>query len=208
MKKMIFILPLLICLQGFAQNFEGVISYRSTYTSNMDGVTVEEMFGQKSSLDQTSIKDGFYLNKSTTGFMNYQLWRSIDTMEYFMNTSSKDTVWFNKTNSLPTHFDSTAFEANADTVAGYLCNKLTVFRGNQIYSYYYHPDFTLDPKYYNQYLNIAKFEILKLMKSPYLKLTISSPKFGLDMEAVNIKIKHLPDSIFRIPEGPLVEFRY
>lgn len=208
MKNWTLILPLVVCLQACAQNFEGVISYHTTYESKIEGVTVEEMFGQDSSLDTTFFKDGFYLNKSTTEFMNYQLWRSVDTMQYFKNKSSQDTVWFDKTNSHPSNFDSTHIELNIDTIAGYKCNSLTVYRGNRTYTYYYNPDFKLDPNHYKQYSNSSKYEIMKLMKAPYLRLTISSPANGLDMIAVNINIKSLSDSIFEIPNGTLSKFEY
>ena len=208
MKNWILILPFVICFQSYTQNFEGIISYKTNYESKMEGITAKEMFGQKSSLDTTYFKDGFYLNKSTTEFMSYQLWRSMDTMQYFKNESSQDTIWFDKTNSHPTTFDSARVEVNADKIMGYICNKLIVYRGNTTYTYYYSTDFKLDPSHYHQFSNGSKFEIIKLMKSPYLRLKISSPSNGLDMIAVKVNITSLTTKVFEVPDGILTKFEY
>jgi hypothetical protein len=208
MKNWILILQLAICVQASAQNFEGIISYHTTYKSNVDDVTAKEMFGQETSSDTTYFKNAFYLNKSTTQFMSFQLWRGVDTMQYFKNISSQDTIWFDRTDSHPTSFDSTHIVLNADTVDGYLCNKLIVYRGNQTYTYYYNPDFKLDPSQYRHFSNSSKFEIMKLIKSPYLRLKITSPSNGLDMIAVNVNIESLSDTIFEVPDGILTKFEY
>jgi hypothetical protein len=208
MKNWILILPLAFCIQACAQNFEGIISYNTTYESNVEGVTAKEMFGQESSLDTTYFKNDSYLNKSTTEFMSFQLWRGTDTMQYFKNMSSQDTIWFDRTDSHPSSFDSTHIVLNADTVAGYLCNKLIVYRGNRTYTYFYNPDFKLDPNHYRHYSNSSKFEIMKLIKSPYLRLKITSPSNGLDMIAVNVNIESLSDTIFEVPDGILTKAEY
>lgn len=194
-------------LSSCVKNFEGIITYQATYESKKKGVTTEEMFGQKTSRDTTYIKDGFYLNKSTTSFMCYQLWRSKDTTIYFRNNSSLDTIWFQKTNFHSPSIDSALIEINAEEVLGYKCNKLTVYRNKRIFTYFYHPNFKLSPKYYREYSTSAKFEIMKLMKSPYLRLTIHSPTgANMDMIAVDINITKVSDSIFAIPNGTLVKF--
>ncbi len=208
MKNLFLLLSLTLCLSVFSQNFQGMITYQTTYESKVDDITTEEMFGQKESSDTTYIKDGFYLSKSSTDFMNYLLWRSKDTMQYFRNKLSKDTVWYDKTNSHPSNFDSTNIEENVDSILGYHCNKLIVYTGNQTYEYYYNPDFKLEPKCYSQYLNISKYNIMKIMQSPYLRLKVSSPINSMDMIAVNILIESLSDSIFQIPDGELVKFEY
>lgn len=204
----ILLLQLAICVQAYAQNFEGIISYQTTYKSKVDGVTAKEMFGQETSRDTTYFKDGFYLNKSTTQFMSFQLWRGADTMQYFKNMASQDTIWFDRTDTHPSSFDSTHIVLNADTVAGYLCNQLIVYRGSQTYTYFYNPDFKLDPSHYRHFSNSSKFEIMKLTRSPYLRLKITSPSNSMDMIAVKVNIESLPDTIFEVPDGILTKFEY
>ena len=208
MKSWIYILLIGISLNSSAQNFEGVVAYETTYVSKLEGVSADKIFGQKTSKDTTYFKEGFYLHKANTERMHYLLWRSVDTMQYFKNLASQDTVWFDKTDSHPSFIDSTRVEKNADTVAGYACDKLIVYRGNQVYTYFYNPDFKLDPKHYIEYTNSARYEVIKIMKSPTLRLTISGPSTFMDMNAINVDIRSLPDSIFEIPNGTLIKYKY
>ncbi|MGM0479681.1 MAG: hypothetical protein ACQERC_10700 [Bacteroidota bacterium] len=209
MKNWTFILLAgIICLCSCTQNFEGIISYETTYESKVQGVSAGELFGQKNSKDTTYFKEGVYLHKVNADQMHYLLWRSVDTMQYFKNRSSQDTIWFDKTNSHPSFIDSTRIEKNADTVAGYECDKLIVYRENRVYTYFYNSDFKLDPHHYREFSNSAKYEVMKLMKSPTLRLKVSSTTGVMDMIAVNVDVTSLPDSIFKVPDGTLVKSKY
>lgn len=197
----IIVLSGIIFLCSCSQNFEGVITYETTYISKVDGVSADEMFGQNNSKDTTFLKDGFYLHKANTNRMPYLLWRGVDTLHYYKETKDSDTIWTDKTNSHPVFIDSTRVEKDVDNIAGYLCDKLIVYRNNRVYEYYYNPDFKIEPKYYKEYTNSARYEVVKLMKSPTLRLKVSSPSSVMDMVATNVEIKSLPDSLFKVPDG-------
>ncbi len=188
-----------------SQNFEGVITYETTYTSNVDGVSADEMFGQKNSKDTTYFKEGFYLHKANTDRMPYLLWRGVDTLHYFKKTLENDTIWTDKTNSHPAFIDSTSFEKDVEDIAGYSCDKLIVYRNNRVYEYFFNPDFKIDPEYYKEYTNSARYDVIKLMKSPTLRLKVSSQNGVMDMVATNVDIKSLPDSLFKVPNGHIMK---
>ena len=196
--RLIYIL--LISLYGCsADSFEGIVRYETTYKSKVEGVLIEDLLGPPSSIDSIYFKDGYYLQKSTTDYMNYLLWRSEDTTQYFRNKASSDTLWFDKTNSHPTVIDSSTIVKKATTILGYKCHKLSVYRGGSIYTYYYNPNFYLDPEFYKEYTNSSKHQVMTLMKSPYLRLHIEYPGIEMDMIATDIVIEKLSDSIFELP---------
>lgn len=201
MNKIISIISLIVCLNCSSQNFEGVISYETTYKSNFDSISTEQLFGQKKSYDTLYFKDGNFLMKSTTDFMSFLLWRSVDTMQYYTNSFSQDTIWSAKTNSNPSVIDSFKVEKQSDTLLGYLCNKLNIYRESSTYTYYYNPDFKLDYKHYKNFTNAAKDQIMKIMGSPYLRLHVESPLSSMDMICVDIQQKELSDKLFEVPES-------
>ncbi|MDD2982925.1 MAG: hypothetical protein PHQ74_06020 [Crocinitomicaceae bacterium] len=209
MKILLTIIIPLCCFSCSSQDFEGIISYKTTYTSKIDGVSATEIFGQEVAYDTTYFKNGFFLNKSSTDFMNYLLWRSEDKKQYFKNKYSADTIWFDQTDSRPSQIDSFLVQKKAETVGGYDCDLLLVYKNDRLYKYYYNPDFKLDPSYYQQYTNSSKFEIMKIMKSPYLRLHIISPRDEVDMVCTNLEVTKLSDETFAIPkEGNLIKFEY
>ncbi|MGB0868904.1 MAG: hypothetical protein ACPGSD_04835 [Flavobacteriales bacterium] len=204
----IFFLLQLIMQAVLAQNFEGIISYQTSYKSKIEGMSTVEIFGQKTAKDTTYFKDGYSLNISSTDFMHYQLWRSVDTAIYFFHASNPDTIWFDKTYSHPTIYDSMHVDLNVERIEGFSCNKLTVYLKDKCFEYYYHPNFVLDPKYYQNYWNSSTFEIVKIMKSPYLRLKMSTPNCIIELRAESIEQTQLSDSIFSIPEGVKTKVLY
>lgn len=125
MKVLLSLILIFHCFYSTAQNFEGFISYETSYNSKSKNISTKEVFGQETSMETTYFKDGYYLQISTSDFMHYLLWRSEDTTQYFKNKSTSDTIWFEKTNSNPSRIDSFFVEKNADTILGYSCDKLT-----------------------------------------------------------------------------------
>lgn len=51
MKTLLTIIIPLCCFSCSSQDFEGIISYKTTYTSKIDGVSATEMFGQEVAYD-------------------------------------------------------------------------------------------------------------------------------------------------------------
>lgn len=211
--KSIHVLALLILIafsEVTAQNFEGVIYGATTYSSKIDSVGAEDLFGERLSLDETYIKDGFFKVNSSTDFMSMMLWRSKDTALYWFNKSSGDTLWFDRTNSHPAQIRDHYFIEKADSVAGYLCDALVVSMDNgNMLTYYYSPELSLDPEYYRFTTNSAKFQIVQLMKSVYLKLVIESSYGIVVSKALEVEWRELPDSFFDLPEhSQLKELKY
>lgn len=193
---------------GTSQSFEGFITYQTIYQSNLDQFTTKEYFGQEESLDTCYYKDGYYSLVSTTDFIQKLLWRSEDTMHYFFHTHSKDTIWYERTDSKSNKMDSINLEYATDTLLNLICNKLTVYIGKTIYTYYYSPLLKMDPKYYKQYKQNAKNQIVSLMKAPYLKINIVAPQGEITMTSTEIRSMEIPKHMFNLPEGTYLKLPY
>lgn len=183
------------------QNFEGVIYSEVTYTSKIESLSAEQIYGQAKSTDVTYIKDGFYKVNSSTDFMNFMLWRHLDTTLYFTHLSSPDTLWYDYTNSHPSEISEFNIIKNSDTILNYVCDALVVLDSkNRVFTYYYSSEFSLDPEYYKNASNSAKYEIMKLCKSVYLRLKMESSYGIVDTKATRINKVTLKDKTFDIPE--------
>src|SRR5690606_24946870 len=123
---------------------------------------LESEFGTES---KTYIKDGFYLDVSNSTFMPYQLWRYIDTSVYFLLEKKSDTLWFSKTNFEEKEQYKYKLIKNVDTILGYKCDLLRVYKERSISEYYFSPDLGLDPSFYENYTRFNKYQILKQIKS-------------------------------------------
>jgi hypothetical protein len=206
----IFGLTLLLILGiskiSFNQNFEGVIHGVTKYVSKIDSVSAEELFGQKISLDVTYIKDGFFKVKSSTDFMRMMLWRSADTTLYWFNKTSEDTLWYDKTYSHPDEFNDHYIVEKVDSVAGYLCDALVIRRDDGgTMTYYYSSKLALDPEYYKGSTNSAKYDVMKKIKSIYLKLVIDTSYGVVESRAMSVEWKKLPDAFFEVPEDAVLK---
>lgn len=210
MKRIEILLVLLVILissgPAYSQNFEGILYGATTYTSKVDSLSAEDIFGQDFSLDETWIKDGYFKVNSSTDFMSIMLWRSVDTTLYWFTRSTGDTLWYDRTDSHPSHIEDYYFVQDADSVAGYNCDALVILRENgNILTYYYNPELTLEPEYYRNATNSAKYEILQLIKSPYLRLVIESDYGIIDTRTLKVEQKELPDELFDLPEYKLLK---
>jgi hypothetical protein len=206
MKKLLSILLILNGALSSAQDFEGVITYKSTYLdSDMDmSITeLEEMYGTET---KTFIKNGFYMEVSNTNFIGYQLWRHCDTAVYYRHKRTDDTLLMNYTNLRPGGDFTFKLENNADTILGYPCDLLTVKNDRGTIKYYFSSEFSLDPEYYVNYSHSNKYEIVKLMESIYLRLSVSYEYMHVDLIAVDIERRDLPEKIFEVPENMIIKY--
>lgn len=211
--KYLFIILLLLtscASKRSAKNFEGVIYSTAFYSSKIDSLNATELFGQERSEDVLYIKDGYYKAISTTDFMSYSLWRYDDTLVYFLNAQSKDTLWTDRTDSHPGYISKYEIIKNADTILNYACDALIVENDyGHTLTYYYSTQLSLDPEYYVNVKNSAKYDILKLMKSVYLKLKIESNYGTMESVPTRIEQKKLDDKTFELPKhSVMLEAKY
>jgi len=158
------------------------------FTPTIPELTEEMLNEQFGSEVTTYIKNGYYKEVTDATFMSYQLYRYPDTSIYYMNTVNDVTLWVVKTNSKP----SADFEYEINDSNG----------GR---TYYYSNELSLNPEYYVHFNYSSKDKITALMKSVYLRLTMTYPGFTVDVIATKIKKKKLNDNEFDYPKDKLLK---
>ena len=204
MKKIIFIITLLIAGLSYAQDFEGVVHYKRTFTIIDNRISIDQLekdYGKKSTV---YIKNGYYKSIDDSDFMTMQLYRYTDQKMYFFNKNT-DTLFYLSTNFREKNKYEFHLKKQTDTILGVVCDRLEVkINANLTYIYYFSSKYSLDPEFYKNYTLINKNEILNRMKSIYLKFTGISKDYILTSEAVKIELKKLDESIFDIPKHKIL----
>ena len=192
------------------RSFEGILESNVKYTSKIDSLTTEEIFGQSEETNVTYIKDGFYKVNSSTDFMSMMLWRHSDTTLYYFNKSSGDTLWYDRTNSHPSKIIEYKIIQNADTIVNFICNALVILDDkDKVLTYYYSPELALDPEFYINAPNSSQYEIKKLIKSVTLGMKIETSYGIMESEVVKLTHKKLEDKLFELPDYSVMrEIKY
>jgi len=204
MKKIVFIITLLIAGLSNAQDFEGVVHYKRTFTIIDNRISIDQLekeFGKKSTV---YIKNGYYKSMDETDFMSMQLYRYIDHKIYFFNKNT-DTLYYMPTNIPEKNKYEYHLTKKTDTILGTVCDRLEIkINANLTYIYHFSSKYSLDPKFYKNFTLMNKNEILNKIKSIYLRFTAISNELIYTSEAVKIELKKLDNHIFDIPKHKIL----
>lgn len=179
--------------------FEGVLYSDVTYSSKIDTITAQEIFGKEYAKEVLYVKSGFFKLNTSPSAVSMMLWRHTDPKIYFFK-DQKDTLWHMPAsqNNSPDfkHF----FIHGADTILGHICDALVIDYGATVLTYYYSPEFNLNPELYSDLTYNSKNKVMQLLKSPTLRLKIESAFGVIDSRVTKIEQKKLTDNVFDIPE--------
>ncbi len=191
----------MIASLSYAQDFEGVVHYKKSYTAKSTSVSInnlETVFGTQSVV---YIKNGFYKTIDDVDVMGMQLFRYTENRLYFFN-KGKDTLFYRSTldNRLKEKFTYT-LKKKTDTILGIVCDQLEIkVSPNITFVYYFSSKYSLDPSFYKNFTFINKNEILNRMKAVYLRFRVITSEYIYTSEAVDIEKRKLSQSIFDIPK--------
>lgn len=188
----------------FSQDFEGIIEYEINFMPKSTDYSIEFMEKELGKKATTYIKNGFYKELTNSKFMSYQLFRYDKDKIYYKHDISGDTLFFSSTIEKKPYKFEYKIEKKADTVLNIICDRLTYTDNYGTKIYYYSSEYSLNPKYYKNFTINNKYEILKLMKSVYLKLVMEYDFFNIEIIATDIKRKKLENETFKIPEGKVL----
>ena len=195
---------LIISGYSYSQDFEGEIKYELNYISKSSQYTLEIMQNEFGTETTTYIKNGFYKEITDSKFMSYQLFRYVDNRIYFQHKVKSDTLWYSLTISEQKLDFKYEIHEKSDTILNIVCDKLIYQDEYGIKTYYYSSDYSLNPELYKDFTYSNKYEILKLMKSVYLKLVMEYEPFIVEITATDIKRKVLNDKVFDLPKHTIL----
>lgn len=182
----------------YSQHFEGIVEYEMHYIPTSDRYTtelMEEAFGKRT---KTFFKDGFYKELTDSKFMSYQLFRYDKNKIYYKHTTNDDTLRYISTISTNKSNFKYDLYTKSDTVLTIVCDKLVVRDDYGTKTYYYSSDYSLNPEFYINFTISNKYEIVKLMKSIYLKLEMEYQDFVVEITAKEITRKKLKKKVFKL----------
>ncbi|WP_397362520.1 hypothetical protein [Olleya sp. R77988] len=200
MKQLFTLFNLLASIMLYSQEFEGTVTYKMDYTIKSSELDLQELKKLMGTEAKTHFKDGFYLEKTDSDFMSYQLYSPKDTLVYYKNNIKSDTIKYNRVNTKTEEEFTYKIEKNTDTILGYKCDKLIFKDKYGIKTYYYSSELSLDPEDYKFFLVSNKNKIVSLMKAIYLRLEMTFPAFTVDIIATEVKHTQLKKSLFKLPK--------
>ncbi|WP_298903922.1 hypothetical protein [uncultured Psychroserpens sp.] len=190
----------LMTLTMHAQDFEGVITYKSEYPINKTALSNDELKKELGTDVTTYFKNGYYKELTNSRFISYQLFRHNDSMVYYKHNIKSDSLFYSKVNTDKKETFSYKIEKRTDTILGYICDKLIVEGGYGTKTYYYTSELSLNPEYYKNFTIGNKYDIMKLMKAIYLKLEMTYDAISVRVVATEVKKQKLENSVFDIPK--------
>lgn len=123
----IFVLLLLLSpMIGFAQSFEGKITYANTYKSKSPRLKDEQLNAMMGTTQEYYIKGGDYKSVFNGSFIKMQLYKSVENRSYTLTAKSDSLYWedYSKNKDAATKYE---IEKSKETVMGVLCDVLIVF---------------------------------------------------------------------------------
>jgi hypothetical protein len=72
-------------------------------------------------------------------------------------------------------------------------------------TYYYSSMYSLDPEFCKNYTISKKYEIMKIMKSVYLRLEMEYDSLIVNIKAISIKKTQLENDVFNIPRHKILK---
>jgi len=195
---LLFILILNNSIQ--AQYFEGFIEYKIEYTPKSNSIVEKDLIESGGDSTKTYYKDGYFLDICDSQFMSYQLFQHDKNAIFHKKRIDSDTLV--KVSTIAKKNEKFEYEIHkkADTILGYLCDKLIVNDANVKSTYYYSSKLSIDPKHYKNLTVMNKNKIVEIMKSCYLRFIHENEYFTADVIAVKVKRENLNDKIFEIPD--------
>ncbi len=185
---------------SFSQDFEGIIKYDVSYIAKKDYVSVDFLEKEMGTKTITYIKNGFYKELTNSRVMGFLRYCHKEDKIYFSDYEGSDTIkYFSCILDEKGKFEYEIFE-KTDTILGEICDKLVVKDNYGTKTYYYSSQYSLNPAFYKNYTLSNKYEILKLMKSIYLKLEMEYEPYIVSIEATEIERKKLKRKILKLPK--------
>lgn len=182
-----------------AQEFEGIVESKVSYTVKNDNFSVSELENLFGTEYTTYYKTGYYKAISESQFMSYQLYNNSEGRIYYMHNLNDDTLRYQSTIAKnESVYEFEIFE-NADTVLGKVCKMLVANNQTRVNIYSFSEDYYINPESYKNF-TVSNLFIQKLTtKSLNLRTRSIYEDFEAETIVTKITEKKLDKSIFQLP---------
>ena len=204
MKTVLIIIIFLTSFNSFSQDFEGEIKYVISAKTKFDvkiPMKLENSIGSTSTL---LTKRGAYKQETNSTFMAFQIYLPNEGKLYYKNTIESDTLRVKDVQKFENQIYEYEIIKNADTILGYICDKLIQKTNSTQQDFYYCSDLKLNPIYFKDFVAFEKNKVTEIMKSVYLRSDLIYPNLTISYTAVEVKRRKIKDEEFNLPKNQII----
>ncbi|AMR32543.1 hypothetical protein A0256_20815 [Mucilaginibacter sp. PAMC 26640] len=197
--RLLILLLLLSPAIGFAQTFEGKISYANSYKSKSPQLKDERLATMMGTTQDYYIKGGDYKSVFNGSFVKMQLYKSAENRSYALTAKSDSLYWedYSKNKDVATRFE---VEKGKETIMGVLCDVLIVYTPKSKTAYYYNSKYGINPAFFKQHAYGNWYYVISKTRALPLKTISENEQFTLISTAVNITPMKLEAKLFEVPD--------
>lgn len=194
----LLILLLLLCpIIGFAQSFEGIITYSNSYKSKSPDLKDEQLNSMMGTTQEYYIKGGDDKSVINGSFVKMQLYKNDENRIYTLTAKSDSLYWvdcgINK--DIATKYE---IEKSKDTIMGVICDVLIVYTLKSKTYFYYNDKYGVNPELFTKHQYDNWYYIISKTKALPLKTVYEDEQYVITSTAVMITPTRLEDNIFTI----------
>jgi hypothetical protein len=190
----------LLSVTGFAQSFEGQITYSNNIKSKVLSLTDQQFTAMLGDTQQYYIKGGDYKATTNGTFAQWQLYINKDNKLYNKMSNSAAVLWNDAAVNQDTVYSS-EINKNVIEILGYKCDEIILHCKSGIQKFYFSSKFPVDTKLYSNHQYDNWYYYLTKTNSLPLKIVIDNAQFTLESVATALEPMKLDTSTFALPAG-------
>ena len=187
-------------LTCIAQNFEGKITYKVSYTSRTAGVTSEQFSSLMGDTQEYFIKGNHYKSVFNGKLVLWGLYIPAELKMYTKMSNSETLLW----NDVSLNTDEVLkveLNKSKEIILGFSCDELILTCKSGVQKFYFHASLGVDPALFVQHKYGKWYDYVSRAKALHLKSVIETPQFVMESIATDVKPMKLDDGLFTLPPG-------
>lgn len=192
------------------KEFEGIITYSHQTIALENGYDVEDDYKLDGKESKFHYKKGFYKWLFYPNcYVEMEMFHAFDTVVY-LKFQPSDTLYVDQTKIPNETVIDYKILPNADTILGYVCNRLVInTKGKNsewTRQYSYTAEIPINPIHFKDYVHNSLNLIYSLIKALPLKIELIYKNRNISYTAIQVEPKILPVDLFLLKEGTILRF--
>lgn len=185
---------------SFAQTFEGIIIYKTTYISKLPNVNNDQLTEMMGTTQEYAIKKGNYKTSSNGKIFQWQIYRNSENKLYNKMSQSETLLW-NDGSINQDEFVKAEINKHVIEILGYPCDELIITCKNSTQKHYYNSKLKIDVRAFEKLKYGSWNEVISRTRAIPLKMIVDVAQYQMECIATEIKRRKLDDSVFELPAG-------
>lgn len=177
--------------------FEGIIVYDMIYEDRLGLMTKEQAKLFLGDQYTYTIKGNHYKNELNGLLRSTQYYLGGDTL--YTHTKNASYLTWNNVRQNEDSLIRVETQTNADTIQGFICDRLSIYSKKGVYHYFYNRQFALNPCDYSRHAFGFSDIFAVATKSLPLKVITDTKEAYSISTAKRIEAKKIDDSVFNYP---------